>query len=456
MTEINDRFTTYLRDGPEWTASRAEFKDNLVLFQKRVQILPFVGGTLTVAPGTCAVLTLPSGRRIVFAEGMHWLGQRVPWGIYPVQYVDVMQRRTPIPLTEALCQDGWRLGIALDICWQVCDAARIVDVVDPVGNLVTAAKASVRAVIENLPHSAIVGEGGENVVGSDMLAGRIAIRLKRDPAIRGIKILQVFVTGRRGDERCLEITQETTVERARTTAEAVLVSHQKDLERERQSLVLLQAETERRRIEEERKVRIREAEIETEAKRLLIPAKWEEARLKLAVDAYAQRHELTLKVIEAYGRVLSEAAKLGQLETVGVSSRRRPELGGGGLEDALKQGLSNLQNVLQLPSPFPGSEQTTPVDERATRWARITAEVDEISRLDGVQKCGIEIDGKDGNCRINVKLDNQAIDIICHPGYPGEAPEVRWAGNGRAQVPVSWSEEMSLREILQEIRVTAE
>jgi hypothetical protein len=431
MTEINDRFTTYRRGGPEWTASQAEFKDNLVPFQKRIQILPFVGGPLIVAQGTCAVLTLPSGRRIVFAEGMHWLDQRVPWGVYPVQYVDVMQHRTPIPLIEALCQDGWCLGIALDICWQVCDAARIVDIVDPVGDLMTAAKASVRAVIENLPHSALVGGGGENVVRSDILADRIATRLKRDPAIRGIKILQVLVTGRRRDERCIQIAQETTVER------------------DRQSLVLLQAET-------ERKVRIREAETEAEVKSRLVLLKWQEAQLKLAVDAYAQRHEQALKVIEAYERVLSEAAKLGPLEAGGVSSRRRPELGGGGLEDALKQGLSDLQNVLQLPSPFPGSEQTTPVDERTRRWARITAEVDEISRLDGVQKCSIEIDGKDGNCQINVRLGNRAIDIICHPGYPGEAPEVRWAGNGREQVPVSWSEEMSLKEILQEIRVTAE
>lgn len=455
MTEINDRFTPYLRDGPEWTASRAEFKDNLVPFQKRIQILPFVGGPLTVAPGTCAVLTLPSGRRMVFAEGIHWLGQRVPWGVHPVQYVDVMQRRTSIPLTEALCRDGWRVGIALDICWRVCDAALIIDIADPIGDLVTAAKASVRAVIENLPHSALVGRGGENVVGSDILADRIATRLKRDPAIRGIKVLQVLVTSRHGDERCLEIAQETTVKRARAIAEAALVSQQQALERERQSLVLLQAETERRRIEEERKVRIREAEIETEAKRLLIPAKWQEAQLKLAVDAYTQRHEQTVKVIETYGRVLSEAAKLGQLEAVGISSRRRPELGGGGLEDALKQGLSNLQNVLQLPSPFPGSEQMTQVDERTARWTLIAAEVDEISRLDGVQKCSIEIDGKDGNCRINVKLGNRAIDIICHPGYPGVAPEVRWAGNGREQVPVSWSEEMSLKEILREIQVTA-
>jgi hypothetical protein len=431
MTEINDRFTTYRRDGPEWTASKAEFKDNLVPFQKRVQILPFVGGALTVAPGTCAVLTLPSGRRMVFAEGMHWLGQRVPWGVHPVQYVDVMQRRTPIPLTEALCRDGWRVGIALDICWQVCDAALIIDIADPIGDLVSAVKACVRAVIENLPHSALVGGEGETVVGSDILADRIATRLKRDPAVRGIKVLQVLVTGRRGDERCIQIAQETMVER------------------DRQSLVLLQAET-------ERKVRIREAETEAEVKSRLASLKWQEAQLKLAMDAYTQRHEQTLKVIETYGRVLSEAAKLGQLEAVGISSRRRPELGGGGLEDALKQGLSNLQNVLQLPSPFPGSEQMTQVDERTARWTRIAAEVGEISRLDGVRSCSIETEGKEGNCRVKVQFGSRAMDIICHPGYPGVAPEVWWAGNGREQVPVSWSEEMSLKEILQEIRVTAE
>jgi hypothetical protein len=173
------------------------------------------------------------------------------------------------------------------------------------------------------------------------------------------------------------------------------------------------------------------------------------------VDAYAQRHEQTLKVIETYGRVLSEAAKLGQLETVGISSRRRPELGGGGLEDALKQGLSNLQNVLQLPSPFPGSEQMTQVDERTARWTRIAAEVDGISRLDGVRSCSIAIEGKQENCRVMVQCESRAIDIVCPPGYPGVAPEVRWADNGREQVPISWSEGMFLKDILQTIQVTA-
>ena len=457
MAEITDRLTTYVRDGPERTAWNAEFKaENWMPFQRWVQVLPLFGGTVTVPPGMCAVFTLPGGRRRVFAEGMHWLGQILPWGVYPAQFVDVMQHRTPVPLTDVLCQDGWHVGIALDICWRVRDASYIVDIANPVGDLVTAARASIRAVVEAVPHSAFIGGGSQNGLSSDVLVHHIAARLRSDPAIQGVEVLRVLVTDWRVDERCLEINQEAMVEQTRAIAETALVSHQKALESVRQSLVLLEAETERMRVEEEHKVRIREAELEAEARGLLMPSKREEAQLELMVDTHRQYHEQRLKLMEAYAQVLSEAARLGQLEAVGISSRRRPEFGGGGLEDALKQGLSNLQNVLQVPTLPPGSEQATQAGERIPLGVRVAAEVAEIACLDGVEGCNIEIDSKEGICRVRVRFQDRAIDIVCHPEYPDTAPEVRWSDNGREQVEIPWSREMSLQDILQEVQATAE
>ncbi len=411
-------------------------------------ILPIIGKILNVPAGRCAVLTFREGRRKVFTEGMHVLDRNIPWGVGLIRYVDVRQHSTSIPFTQALCRDGWRGGLAIEVCWRVGDAALIVDIANPVGDLVIAARASVRAIIETTPHDTLFGGIDASVVGADSLGDTVAAKLKANPAVRGIEILRVLITERRGDERRIQIVQTATIERTRVSSDMTLVSQQMDLERQNQALVVLRAETERKRIEEENKVRIQQADIEAEVMRRLIQTKWQQVQLDQAAAIYQQRHEQVLKTIDAHALVLSKAAELGQLEAFGVSSRRRPEFAVGGLEATLNQGLHNLQRMLQVPSLIPAPGQIAQPDDRKALRMRLMTEVDELSDLADVGQCSLGF-GRDGEQdHVVVQVGNRTVDVACYPGYPQVPPEVRWADNGQQKASIRWSEDMSLKHLV--------
>jgi hypothetical protein len=471
MAETNGRMITHAESGRAWLWPLIEFKSGeLVSATKWIRILPVVGGVLAVPQSMCAVLTFRRGRRKVFTEGIHWLNHGCPMGLYPVKYVSAKVHRTPIPFVEAMCQDGWRAGLALEILWQVRDAAFIVDVAGPVGDFVAAVKAGVRAVIETMEHDALIGGGSVSAIDSVALAADIAIRLADNPAIRGIKVLKILITDRQGDERRIQIAQENAVERTRVvkeqelrrqqiSSEAALVSQQKDLEIKRRDLVLTKAQTERRRIEEERKVRIGEAGIEAEVARQLLPTQWQQVRLGLAADTIRQRHEQTLRMIDAYSQILGDVAKLWQFEAFGVSPRRRPEAGFDGLETAVIHGLDRLNGLLQSPMLVPGPEPMPYIDGKTPfQLPHIATQVVEIADMDGVRECNLGINGKEGEYRVQVQLRGRILDIICRPGHPGVASEIWWddSDNGRQRVPFAWSDAMSLKHILQMFQTAAD
>jgi len=437
--------------------------NSLVSSTKHIWVLPFVGAILTVAPGKCAVVTLRSGRRKVFGEGVHVFGRGYMPGPYPVRYVDVQLHRTSIPFIEALCKDEWRGGLALVIQWRVGNATLIVDVSDPVGDLIAAGKAGARAVIETTPHDQLIG-GMSKAMDADRLADRVMEKI--EGSVQGIRILSVLITERQGDERRIQIVRQTAVERTRVieeqelkhqklSSQAELVSDERELERKRQELVRLQAETERKRIEEERQVRIREAQIEVEVSEKLLLTKWQQAQLEMATENNQQRHQQVLKLIEVYPEVFSALSQLTQLEGWGVSSRRRPEFELESIAATVGQGLRSLQSVLQPPMQLPGMEPTDFTNGHRTPVARIAKEVAEIAQLDGVKNARLEMANGTRKYQVMVEFDDRVLGIVCHPEYPDVAPEVRWSGDDKLDLPVPWSKDMSLKDIVQDVRTAA-
>ncbi len=412
--------------------------NGLVSPAKQMRILPLVPKPHVVPAGTCAVLTLPGGERQVFKEGMHLL-KDLPAGVYLLRYVDVREHRTPIPLTAAWCQDGWRGKLALQIHWRVNAPKHIVDIADPLGNLTTAAKASVRAVIEATPHDELICSGDAQAIATDALATAVTTKLQDNPATKGLEILRVLITERQGDERCIEIAQQKTVEL------------------KQQELILLKERTERRRKEEEKQVRIREAEIEAEAESRLAAVKWQRVQLEQAAELNKQRHEQALRIIDAYTEVLSKMAELGQLEALGVSSRRRPELATGNLENMLSQGLNSLQSALQVPALSPLPTYAGSYNEKAALAARLAAEAAEVAKMEGVEKCYLDI-GKEEEKeeRVFVRVNHRTLRIRCPLGYPQVAPQARWTDNGHNKVHIHWSQGMSLSHIIAGIQAKAQ
>jgi hypothetical protein len=422
---------------------------------------PGLAGYLVVPAGTCAVLTLHNGRRKVYAAGTHFLTE-LPSGKYFVQFVDVRRHRTPIPLTESLCTDGWRGGLALEVAWRVRDAAVIVDTVDPLGELLATAQACVRAVIEGISHDELLGGVSDRAMDADAITQNIGTRLRRSSAIQGLEIVDVLITDRQGDERRMEIVQETTVEQTqlaeqhrlelqRVSNEAAVLSKQRDLEQERRAHSLFEAETERMRIEEERKVQIREAEIEAQVASRLLPVRRQEVQLKLAAEMYHEHYELVAKALDAYAKILGEAAKMVPFESWGISSRRRPEFGFEGRDAALSEGLAGLRSLLSQPTLISGLDEVSPNSPPDVLLARLVAELGELGQMDEVQTWHIKPnDG--GGYKIRVWCQDISLDIVCQLDYPSERPDVLVSedGHGPREFTFSWAEGMSLKDIVLE------
>ena len=307
---------------------------DLVPPSERRWILPF-HPKLTISPGWCAILTFGQGERRVLSEGRYRLDRHASWGLCQIQYVDMRPHLTPIQSVKSRCRDGWEAELALGVYWRVNDALLISNAVDPGSNLSTAAQASMRAVIEMMSHNAFAAGMGDSVIRAEELALAVATRLKHNPAIQGLEIINVFVTDRQGDKRRIEMVNDSAT-----------LSEQMEQHQQERKFKLLQAETNRLEEEERSQARIREAEIEIEVDKQLEPLKQREVEREQAAAASQQRHEQTLKMIEAQGQVLSKVAEFGMLELLDDSTRRRPEQAGNSMETIL-EGLSGLQNMVQ-------------------------------------------------------------------------------------------------------------
>jgi len=270
------------------------------------------------------------------------------------------------------------------------------------------------------------------------------------------------IRDRQGDERRIKIVQETTVEQTRLTEQqrldlqristhAAVLAERMELEQERRVLMLFEAETKRKQIEEECMVRIREAEIEAEVTARLMPAKQQEAQLKLATEAYRQQYELVGRAVDAYAQILSEAAKVVPLESWGISSRRRPEFGLESRDATLSQGLASLQALLLQPPPVSALNNVPPYPQDSALLARLAAEVAKIGQLGEVRTWHIEPNGSE-SFTVRIHCENLAVDIVCHPGYPYERPDVTVSDNGHGpmEFTFSWAEGMSLKDIILE------
>jgi len=174
-------------------------------------------------------------------------------------------------------------------------------------------------------------------------------------------------------------------------------------------------------------------------------------QLEMTMEAHRQRHEQAMEMIKTYGQVFSALAKIEHLGFSGVSSRRRPEIGLNGLGAALQEGLENLRSVLERPLQIPNPAQPNLKDGHYIP-ARITAEMRDVRGIDEVQNCYLRIGGEDDEYQVIVVLDNRTLGIKLHSEYPSVAPEFRWLDNGLQEVPVIWSEDMSLKQIVQEIQ----
>ena len=328
-------------------------------------------GQLTVLPGTCAVLTGRGGFQKVYHPGAYGLFD-VPLGRAMVQVVNMASQTREMPPVTALSADKWNVTLKVAVDFRVCDPVKIAESLNPLETLDTVATSCVLAQIESMSHDALTGRPDEEA-GVDEVARQILERLMEKPSLTGLRIINVTVAERKGDERRIKIVQDATVEDTRIVEESKLqqqrgearladLTAQKKIARRAQEVALIEAETARRRMEEEEKLKIAQAQLEAEAAEIRRAQEEWQAELKrreeewqtakeLEIHHAESQHEERLEVIKGIAQTATEAAKSGTLGGLGASPRRRPETLISEAEPVVEQGIQALRAFQEGPAP---------------------------------------------------------------------------------------------------------
>jgi hypothetical protein len=252
---------------------------------------------LVVPPGSWAVVHGSGGERKLYDAGSYWL-----WGApgtILVQWVDARRQQLPVGPIEGWSADKWRVRFWLVLELEVRDPVLVAAYREPMTMLAAAARTAAMRYMEQHSHAALTGcteTGG----GLDAPAELIAARLRDDPALAGITIVQVRLLERQGDERQIEAASAATVEAARID-EALRV----DDARHRARLHSLETEA----TEAERSHALRMAETAASARERLLQ---QQAEVQQA--ALAARLEIVMAQIRAQTAEISRDEQLWQAE----------------------------------------------------------------------------------------------------------------------------------------------
>lgn len=355
----------------------------------------------------------------------------------------------PVP---ALTQDGWRANIQASLEYQVRSLHGVVQLGDPLKALNEAAVSAITSVIKATPHNLLIGTSDHSDESHEAIAADVQKRLQAALRGSGMGVVNVFVTQPQGDERRLDIKRQSQIDETQIVADQTVLARKISLERGQQALALLQTETKRRQAEEEQKIRLEQARIEAEVARLVRWVREWETYLQLVPDLSRQQHEQIVETIKAHGQILAKMAELGNLEVLGVSSRRRPEeLGLNRLEAVLMQGLTNLRGLSQQSLGLALGNGDILQDPNLSLLLRLINEIKGLSTIEGLTWTHLKPD-EDGGLCLEVQLNGMRLEITCRPGFPAIRPGVVVSINDHDKTPFLflWSKPRLLKEVVLE------
>lgn len=172
---------------------------------------------LIVPPGTWAVVHLPGGERRTYLPGSYML-----WGMRPgailAQWVDARRQQVPIGPIEGWSADKWRVRLWLIADVEVIDPVVIAAHREPLSTFVAAVRTALLKYVEQHSHALLTGTSdGEG--GFEAPAHFVRDQLVSDPALDGLRLLNVRVVERQGDERQIEASTAATVAAAQIDEE---------------------------------------------------------------------------------------------------------------------------------------------------------------------------------------------------------------------------------------------
>ena len=435
-------------------------------------------GQLIVLPGTCAVVTGRKGYQQVFAPGTHTLFE-VPLGPATMQWVNTRRQRRELPPVMALSRDKWRATLRVAIEFEVAGVEAIARHTDPLTALDAAARTAILAQIEAMSHDALTGlvdRDDDTPSGVDAVAEGILQHLRASPSVEGLRIVNLSIVERKGDERRVQIVQDAVVERTRLAEErqvreledrlelTKLTARRETAEGE-QAIALVETQTEVRQAQEQERLKLMAAQVEAEieeirraqeawrAEQKRLTEEWRTAK-ELELLQMQQQHEANLEIIKGTAQVTAEAARAGKLEGLKVSPRRRPEINvaeGSGRSEVVGEGLEVLRTLRERMAPpttyfLPHSGSALARDP----YRRLQLEE---ARLDKIKGAEYEFVMRRGQmAHVMVQVADHRFEIACPEGYPQTAPGVIIQGPKGQDVPFTfeWEADCFLSDLVRD------
>jgi hypothetical protein len=134
------------------------------------------------------------------------------------QWVDARRQQVPVGPIEGWSADKWRVRLWLIADVEVGDPAKIAAHREPLAALVAAMRAGALHFIEQHTHAELTGCTGEQG-GMDAPAQAVLERLRSDPGLDGLRVVNVRMIERQGDERQIEAATAATVTAAQIDEE---------------------------------------------------------------------------------------------------------------------------------------------------------------------------------------------------------------------------------------------
>lgn len=442
-----------------------------------------------VPPGTWGIGYWADEAPRVLQPGVHWFNN-LQGMIHSVQLVDATRRRHEMEPVSGLTADGWRVTLWTVVLYEVADPLAAARAPNPRKALEAAGRAAILGQMETMTHQDLIGavwaaeEGkAENgptagAGGLQQIEAGILARLQQRAGLEGLRIVEVAVVERQGDERLVEIMRAAEVERKQVREERETEVERAALDRLRleveahtaeaaRTTALIEAETKARLAEVEERLKLiiaqTEADVEEirqvqearEEERKRLAEEWRTAK-QLDLKAMEYQHEQTLAIIQGTAQVTAEAARAGMLED--VQDRLWPQPGNAVVVGEGIQALRAFREQITAPTthflPPPvgpggaGQERNRPRAE-ALRLARITNVRHELVLRDGeLSSARVWFDAG-----APPQLEALEMAFECPVGYPYLAPKLTLKRRGVVIVweVGNWAPELFLADVVRDV-----
>lgn len=446
-----------------------------------------------VPPGTWGIGYWADEAPRVLQPGVHWFNN-LQGLIHSVQLVDATRRRHEMEPFSGLTADGWRVTLWTVILYEVTDPLAAARAPNPRKALEAAGRAAILGQMETMTHQDLIGavwagdetapavrqngQAPETGGGLQHIEAGILTRLQQRPGLEGLRVVEVAVVERQGDERLVEIMRAAEVERKQVREERETEVERAALDRLRleveahtaeaaRTTALIEAETKARLAEVEERLKLimaqTEADVEEirqvqearEEERKRLAEEWRTAK-QLDLKAMEYQHEQTLAIIQGTAQVSAEAARAGLLEE--VKDRLWPQPGNAVVVGEGIQALRAFREQITAPTthflPHPvgpggaGQERNRP-----------RAEALRLARINGVRHELVLRDGELAAARIwfddsaPQQLAGLEMAVECPQGYPLLPPELTLRRGGVVIMweVGNWAPELFLADVVRDV-----